>query len=191
MFGFLKRDKKDPRWGEYEGEGIWYACPGCDALHPIEDPEFDALMEQLCAEYTERCQTLYDAFDFNTGGRWDVVEEESLFILTTGEGRKVHAQYGIAASWNAKTHSWMWAWGFPHEWQLPDGILEPARRVQAEGEAQGWKAATSRLLAVNEHEAWHLTNLTAHVMGWPLTYRAKVNDINTHYFVLSEPRWAN
>lgn len=195
MFGFLKRSKaeKDPRWGDYAGEGIWHSCPDCGALHEIDlDPGFDALLQTLCSDYRESCQALYEKFDFlGTGGRWDVIPSEGLFKMTNAQGRVAHCQYGIAASWNAQSHSWMWGWAFPEEWAMPEVVLTPARRLLERAEAEEWEAATHPILAVNEHEAWHLTNLTAHVMGWPLAYRAPVNDLNTHYFVLSEPHWAN
>ncbi len=179
---------RDPNWGDYDGNGIWYACSGCKTLHETKDtPEFHALLEQLCCDIGASSREIYDMLGIGTGeGRWDVNPQEGLFTFTDPHGRVSIAPYGVVASWNERSHSWMWAWGFPENW-FPEPALAASVRTLAAGKENGWQAVTERLLAVNEHEAWHLTKLVAHVNGWPLTYRAKVNDINWHYYAIARP----
>jgi hypothetical protein len=179
---------RDPRWGDYQGEGIWYACDGCGALHETdEDAEFTALLEQVCSDIGESSHALYEEFGIHDSeGRWDVIPEEGLFKFTDADGRIATAPYGVVSSWNEKSHSWMWAWSFPEEW-CPNPPRTAVEKTWEIGAANGWQAVTERLLAVNEHEAWHLTNLVAHLAGWPLVYRARVNDINWHYYAIARP----
>lgn len=194
MFGFWKRRKKTTDSPPtYDGEGIWLGCPDCGQAHEkLEDPDFDALMERLCSEVGESSRELYREFGMDSGdGRWDVLPEEGIFKITTPEGRTAHARYGLVASWNSDTHSWLWAWAFPEEWNTPEACLQPVRATRARAEQEGWEAATRRVLRINEHQAWHLTNLVAEVNGFPMTYRGKVNDDNHHYYAVDRLAWAN
>lgn len=183
---------RDPRWGDYQGTGIWRPCPDCGALHEIdEDLGFRALLETLCTTVGQSSAEISDAFDIGrTGGRWTTNDAEALFSFTTASGRLAVAPYGVVASWNAQNHSWMWAWGFPEGWCQPPA-LAVAQMTFDEGTRKGWEAATSRLLCVNQHEAWHLTKLAAHVADLPLVYRAPVNDKNWHYFAIGRPAWVS
>ncbi len=194
MFRFLRR-RQPPQpqdSPDYDGEGIWFACPDCGALHPTgDDTEFRDLIEQLCCEIGASSRALYDEFGVtDPDGSWNAHPEEKLFRFTNSDGRIALAEYGVVGSWNPDSHSWLWAWGFPEDW-FPEPALEVANRLYDAGLDNGWQATTERTLAVNEHEAWHLTNLAAHVSEFPMTYRAKVNDKNWHYFALSRPRWAH
>ena len=183
----------DPRWGDYEGEGIWYVCDDCGHLTEIEDEDgdFRNLLEDLCEQVSQSSRDMYTAFDIGSGGgRWDVLPDDGLFKFTNANGRVAISSYGVVSSWNENTHSWMWAWGFPDGWTKPKA-LEAVNAAYRAGVTNDWQAVTKRLLAVNEHEAWHLTNLVAHLNGWPMVYRARVNEMNWHYFALSRPVWAN
>ena len=182
----------DPRWGDYEGEGIWHVCDECGHLKEVEqDADFRNMLEDLCREISASSRELYAAYDIGSGGgRWDVIPSEGLFKFTTADGRVAICDYGVVSSWNPDTHSWMWGWGFPDGW-IAAKALAAVNVAHRAGVSNGWQAVTERLLAVNEHEAWHLTNLVAHLNGWPLVYRARVNERNCHYFALSRPTWAN
>ena len=192
MFGFWKRRKNDEPPAEYSGEGIWVVCPDCGNRHEIdEDPDFRQLLERLCGEIGQSSQEIYGEFGIGSSeGRWDVLPEEPLFKFTDGNGRTAVAPYGIVASWNPDTDSWLWAWAFPEDW-VPAPARTVAERLRKVGEEEGWEAATSRELAVNEHEAWHLTELAAHIAGYPLVYRARVNEQNWHYYAIDRLRWTN
>lgn len=182
----------DPRWGDYDGEGIWYVADDGGALIQTEDcPAFRSMLERLGRNVSRTSRSLYEAFGIGSkGGRWDVLPEQGLFKFTGADGRVAMANYGVVSSWNADTHSWMWGWGFPDGW-VSSKALEPVNLAYRAGLGNDWQAVTKRLLAMNEHEAWHLTSLVAHLNGWPLVYRAQVNDINWHYFALSHPAWVH
>ena len=186
--------KQDPETnfrGDYEGQGVWAHCDDCGSIHEIEQSEdYRNLIVDLCRDMQEPMQKLYDEFEYLKGGSWNVDRDRGLFRLTTLDGRVSVAPYGVVASWNLTTHSWAWAWA------LSDGMVHPAEaaacaRLAKRAEKEGWKVALTSYLYVNEHEAWHLTNLAAHVNGWPLTYRAMVNDINYQYFAIGQPTWVN
>lgn len=187
-----KATEIDPRWGEYQGTGIWYSCDGCGTLHPIEETtEFRALLEKLCDDIGASSQEIYASFEIgNPDGRWDIFPEEGFFKFTTADGRASIARYGVVASWNQESHSWLWAWAFPDDWTAP-AALEVAKTVHAEGVKHGWQAVTEKYLAVDEDEAWHLTELAAHFSKMPLVYRAKVNEKNWHFFAIERPTWTN
>lgn len=182
--------ERDERWGDYNGEGIWYACADCGTLHQTEDDVgFHNLLEHLCAEIGEQSAALYETFEVgDPNGRWATVEDQGLFEFISPDGRKAVCDYGVVSSWNERTHSWMWGWGFPDEW-VHEKALKPVNHAYDLALANGWQSVTERLLAVNEHEAWHLTKLVAHLNSMPMVYRARVNDINWHYFAMTRPRW--
>lgn len=178
---------------EYDGEGIWLGCPDCGGAHEkLDDPDFAALLDRLCSEIGASSRSLYSRFGMDAcDGRWDVLPREGLFKVTDVQGRTALARYGIVASWNAKSHGWLWAWGFPEAWRTPPPCLAPVHRLKDRAEAMGWRAVTTRHLKVNEHEAWHLTNLTAETNGFPMVYRARVNDVNHHYYAIDLLRWTS
>ena len=184
--------ERDERWGEYRGEGIWYACPDCATLRETaHDAELYALLEQVCAELGESSAQIYQEFEIGDPyGRWATVEDQGLFEFISEDGRTAVSQYGVVASWNERSHSWMWGWGFPDGWIHPQA-LQAVHKAYETGLDNGWQAVPARLLAVTTHEAWHLTKLVAHLNGWPMVYRARVNDINWHYFAMTRPRWVS
>ncbi len=184
----FRRKDQDPPESDYAGEGIWFACPDCNRLHETENGAgFRPLLERLCDEIGESSLAIYAELGLgDRSGRWDVMPEQALFKFTESDGRTAMAPYGVVASWNEDSHSWMWAWGFPEGW-MPEAAVAAAQRARARGEEEGWQALTERMLAVNEEEAWHLTNLVAHLNGWPLVYRAKVNEKNWHFFAIDRP----
>ena len=184
--------ERNRRWGDYEGEGIWYACPGCGSLHKTEaDPTFAEILKEASAQVGETTQSIYDAYQIGGGaGRWDTFEAEGLFKFTSPEGRVSMAPYGVVASWNESSHSWMWGWNFPDGW-IENGALNQVRTVHDIGRDHDWQAVSEKLLAVNTNEAWHLTKLCAHLLNYPLVYRAKVNEVNWHYYAIGQLEWVN
>ncbi len=196
MFGWWKR-KKDPApgnnaWGDYEGAGIALICPDCSAPHMLEEtPQFRALLEHLCQEIGDSSQKIYDEFNLLGEGSWEVQPEEDMLKFKDAGGKTCYAHYGLIASWNETTHSWMWAWGMPEAWGTPEACLGVVRALCDRAKAEDWQAATERMLLVNEHEAWHLTKLAAHISDMPLVYRGKVNDANWHFYAIGQLRWAS
>ena len=193
MFGwFRKKLRDDTPQHDYDCDGIWWICPDCNNPHRVDETaEFRHLLEDLCTKIGESSNEIYEAFDLlSPDGTWQVQDEQALFKFPTARGQSCFARYGLVASWNGDTHSWMWAWGMPDGWVHPYAV-EVADHAREVGEQKGWGALTSRLLLVDEHEAWHLTKLTAHLSDMPLVYRAKVNDVNYHYYAIERPVWAS
>ena len=196
MFGWFKKGKappestdSDPRWGKYQGEGIWFVCPDCDALHEVTDPAFLDHVRDACREVGETTRQTYDAFAFREeGGRWDVDPDLARFYKTTADGRRASGAYGVVGSWNQKTHSWLWSWQMDDSW-MPAPAKSAAKKLKAQGDDLGWEITSARHLLLNEEEAWHITNLAAQAAGFPATYRAKVNDMNHHYFIIDHLKW--
>jgi len=181
----------DPRknWGEYAGDGIWWICPDCDAPHEVEDEAFFDAVQDACVDISQSTQRLYDTFHFTAeGGRWDVDPENGLFIKTTAEGRKATGPYAVVGSWNEKTHSWLWSWEMDESW-MPRAAITGAQSLREQGREMGWDITSAKHLLVNENEAWHLTNLAAKAAGFQGIYRAKVNDLNHHYFIINQLEW--
>ena len=179
--------------GDYEGEGVWYECGHCDAIHELDEaPTYRGLIEDLCTSVGQSSQEVYDRFELGSdGGRWDVIPDEGLFKFTNADGRMCIASYGVVSSWNDQTHSWLWAWAMPEGWISPAALTAcQALKVRADEEGD-WDPVQYGTLFVNEHEAWHLTKLTAWVNDMPMVYRAKVNEMNWHYFVIGKLSWAN
>ena len=176
--------RHDDRHADYDGTGVWLCCPDCNRPHRVEDGDFADRLEEACEDVGRTSAEIYASYGLNAGGgRWDVFPEAPLIIFTDALGRKIAGRYGVVGSWNETTHSWLWAWGFPEGWLSgPEGAA--AHRIRAEGARQDWAALTTRTLLVNAHEAWHLTDLAADVMGWPMVYRVKVNDRNWHFLAI-------
>ncbi|MCG3266978.1 DUF6882 domain-containing protein [Yoonia sp. I 8.24] len=179
----------DSNWGEYKGEGIWCICPDCNAPHEVEDETFLNEVQSACFEISQTTKKLYDDFHFGVEtGRWDIDPENGLFIKTAPDGRKASGPYAVVGSWNEKTHSWLWSWEMDESW-MPHASTVAALRLQERGQKKGWDITAARHLLVNEHETWHLTNLAAKTAGFQGTYRAKVNDLNHHYFIIDQLEW--
>ncbi|MEL6523846.1 MAG: DUF6882 domain-containing protein [Pseudomonadota bacterium] len=191
MFGwFGKKQRKDERWGDYNGKGIWYICPDRNTPQPTaENDAFRWMLRGLCRKLSDSSNELYDRFGLlNRNGSWEVIPDQALFKFNNAAGQTCYARYGLVASWNENSHSWMWAWGMPEGWVHPKA-LSVAQETRRIGEERNWQALTERLLLVDENEAWHLTQLAADLSGLPMVYRAKVNEINTHYYAIDRPVW--
>ena len=79
---------------------------------------------------------------------------------------------------------------------MPEGWVHPNAQVVSKraydlGRKHGWNTLTTKSLLVNENQAWNLTKMVAHASDMPMVYRAKVNDLNWHYFALGRPSWSN
>lgn len=178
--------------GDYAGEGVWYECGNCDAVHEIdESASYRGLIEDLCTSVSASSREIYEQFNLGSGGRWDTLPDHGLFKFTTGDGRVCTAPYGVVGSWNDRSHSWLWTWAMPDDWLHPP-VRTVCERLKARADQEGdWEPVMHGTLFVNEHEAWHLTNLAAWVNDMPMVYRAKVNEMNWHYFALGKPTWVN
>lgn len=187
-FGFgLGRDgTTDP----YDGTGIWFRCGTSGTLRPVDQTAaFRHLVEAQCREIGESSQRiLRDLGIDDPATRWEVTPGQARFTFTRPDGRRCHARYGVVGSWNPETHSWLWAWDFPTSW-MPAPALRLARTLHAEGTARGWQALTEPVLYLDEHEAWHMARLAAHVAGYPLVHSARVNEKNRHFFAIDRPVW--
>ncbi len=194
MFGFGKQKMgyktvRDERWGDYEGKGIWAPCD-CGNLHEVEqDHEFVDVMEEQCCAIGDSSQALYNEFFINElNGRWDVVPSQARFTFTRENGQQCHARYGVVGSYNQVTHSWMWAWHFPEGWEEKPA-LQVANRLCDLGVDKNWQPLIEPILFVNDHEAWHMAKLAAWASGYPMVYRAPVNEKNYQYFAIDRPVW--
>ena len=172
--------------GDYDGTGVWYECGNCDTVHEIEETsDYRALIETLCTSVSESSARLLDQHGLRTGeGRWDIMPDDALFVFTDAEGRKYTAPYGVVGSWNETSHSWLWTWAMPEGWLTPQSRAVCERLRARARQEDGWTPVLFGNLLVNEHEAWHLTNLAAWVSDMPIVYRAKVNEMNWHYFAI-------
>lgn len=176
----------------YAGEGIWRHCPECGGAHPIAEPaQFRSLLEQVGRDVSQTSQALYDSCDISKpGGTWQIDPDSALFRFTSPDGVRRYARYGMIGSYNRASHSWMWGWAFPEDW-MPGPARDLAHRLRDWGGAQGWQTLLEPTLTMNEFDAWHMTELAAHVAGYPMVYRAAVNDINLHYFAIDRPMRAH
>ena len=173
--------------GAYQGEGIWYACPTNGTPREIDDrPAFARLLRDVSSEIGQSSAGITRAFGMDGPGEWRTFEDEGLFRFSAEGGGGFVAPYGVAGSWNAETHSWYWTWAMPDGWVAP-AARTAAERLHAHADRAGWEAGQHGLLYVNEYEAWRMAKLTAHVSGLPLVYRAKVNELNWHYFAIGAP----
>ncbi len=184
--------QKNDRWGDYAGEGIWSSGGSGLGPQPIGDAEeFRDLTQCINEEIGRSSRAIYDEFQIGQeGGRWDAMPDDGYIRFTLEDGRTSYASYGVAASWAEHSHSWLWSWAMPEGWVHPLAQIV-SKRAHDLGQKKGWDALTTKSLLVNENEAWNLTKLAAHASEMPLVYRAKVNDINWHYFALSRPSWSN
>lgn len=186
----MTEDHRHPDWGDYTGEGIWRVCPSCNAPHEVTDPAFQNEIQDACYQVSASSQKAYEEFGFSKPGRWGVDAKNGIFTNTLDAGPRAVAPYGIIGSWNSENHSWLWSWAMSDSW-MPAKAKEVAQRFYDVGEEYDWEAVTSKNLLVNEKEAWHLTHLAAYVSGYPIVYRAKVNEINHHYYAIGAMTWEN
>ena len=107
--------------GSYRGEGIWSWCHESNTARELPRTEdFADTLKWVGAGYHASLPRLYRDFGLSeNGGAWEVFPDHGLFKVTTVSGRSWFAEYGLVASWNHETHSWLWAWAFPRDWQGP------------------------------------------------------------------------
>jgi len=179
-------------WGDYPGEGIWVPHSDLEGAHPVDEPMgFRSKLERVAEEIGDSSRRLYDQYEIGVeGARWNALPKEGYIRFLHPSGRVSYSSYGVAGSWAEHSHSWLWSWAMPEGW-VHSHAQVVARRARAYGVEFNWEALTTKTLLVNEQEAWNLTKLVAHLSEMPLVYRAKVNDINWHYFALSRPSWVN
>lgn len=182
-----------PSWGNYAGTGIWsYHATNREIRELAMPTRVHDLITKITATYVDTLPGLYADWALDDPrGKWETFPDEQVFKVTTVAGRVWYARYGLLSSWNHETHSWLWSWAFPQDWDVPKGVVEPAWALHRESARKGWTAGLEPSLLVNEREAMRLACLAAHVSGMPLIYRAKVNAVNTQFFVLERPVWAN
>ncbi|EIE51512.1 hypothetical protein AL036_07350 [Salipiger aestuarii] len=182
-----------PSWGDYAGEGIWsYHATNREIRELAMPARVRDLMTRVAEGYVERLPALYTDWSLDDPrGQWEAFPEQQVFRVTTVKRRVWYARYGLLSSWNHETHSWLWAWAFPKDWKMPAGVVAPAWALHREAARKGWAAGLEPSLLVNEGEAMRLACLAAHVSGLPLIYRARVNAVNTQFFVLEQPVWAS
>ncbi|MDO6586310.1 hypothetical protein Q4543_12375 [Salipiger sp. 1_MG-2023] len=185
--------KPSPSAGSYAGTGIWsYSATSHETRELAQPARLRDMLETVAADFQGSLPDLYRAWALDDPrGQWEVWPDEGLFKVTTVSGRIWYARYGLVSSWNHETHSWLWSWAFPREWETPQGILEPAWALHREAALKGWAPGVEPSLLVNDREAMRLACLAAHVANRPMVYRAKVNEVNTHFFMLEQPVWAN
>ena len=179
------------RSGGYRGEGLWvYARQTRVAFEQPLCAHFRAARRHACAENDAMLPGLYrDSGLSESGGCWQLFPEEGLFKVTTAQGRSWFARYGLVASWNHDSHSWLWGWAIPPDRGMPAPPLAPVARLREQGALHGWQALTEPALMVNGREGWRLAQMAARSCHMPLVYRACVNEANTHYFVIDQPCW--
>lgn len=193
QFGKIQIHNRDATAEGYRGEGIWGWCrESCSAFELPKGEGFMALTRRIAAEFDATLPELYDLYHLSDQkGTWEIFPEQGLFKVTTGTGRSWYAPYGLVASWNRETHSWLWGWGIPADHRVPPAVLTVPRRLRETGAIRGWRALTEPALLVNEHEAWLLTQLAADASDMPLVYRAQVNAVNVHFFAIGTPTWSS
>jgi len=188
----IPKQRTNPQWGAYAGEGIWTHSGSTLGAQPVDEPMgFRAKLERISEEVSDSSRKLYDEFRIGAeGARWNALPAEGYIRFCDPDGRTSYASYGVAASWAEHSHSWLWSWAMPKGW-VHDHAQVVSKRAREYGFEFGWEALTNKSLLVNEQEAWNLTKLVAHISDMPLVYRAKVNDINWHFFALGRPSWVN
>ncbi len=176
----------------YPGAGIFYRCQLCGGIHEADQPDdFLDKVARCSATISASTQDLYRALQIpGEGGRWNIAPQEATFVFTRPGGEKCFADYGLIGSWNPETCSWLWAWHMPDFFDThrpPETELTLVRRLREHGAQWGWQPLTEPLLYLGEPDSWHMADLAADLAGWPMVYRAKVNDSNYHYFAISRP----
>lgn len=191
MFGYQEIRNLRAAPTKYDGAGIWLVCPECGLTHErLNDPEFDALLDPLCVEIGDTTREACSLIGLKAlGGHCTIQPDKGQIVFTSPDGRTAMARYGIVASWNSVTHSWLWAWGFPETWNVPDACLSLARGLRARADANDWRAVSTRLLRVNRGEALRLASLAAHVRGYPMVHRAQAHDRTCHFLAIGQLHW--
>ncbi len=191
--GPIPTRRAQPSWGDYPGEGIWSYHAKNQQIRELAMPaRVRDMIGAIARSYADALPALYAQWSLDDpNGKWEVFPEEGVFKVTTAGGRAWYARYGLLSSWNHETHSWLWSWAFPPEWTLPAVIAEPAWALHRESARKDWAAGLEPSLLVNEREAMRLAFLAAHVSRLPLIYRARVNEVNTQFFVLDQPFWGS
>lgn len=186
MFGWFKKSGTSSE--TYDGEGIFLSCPDCHNYHRApENAAFDAAIKTACAEVGDTTQQRYKEFGcLDPNGRWDMLPDEGIFYFTNADSPRCFGNFSLVGSWIAHTHSWMWGWNLP---QITPATRKAPDLARAKGEAEGWPCLTNSSLLLNQEEAWHLTDLAASLAGYPMVYRAKVNEKAWAYFAIDELVW--
>lgn len=187
------RHSSKPGGNAYSGEGIWSYCPIRQQLRELApDPALAAQLQRAEDFCRDRLPDLFEHTGLSApGGSWQVFPDRQLFKLTTASGRSWYARYALLASWRAESHSWLWSWAFPPEWNTPAELVSVARRMRLTGDRKGWDLLTEPSLLANQDEAWRLGAMAAQGAGMPLVYCAQVGGGMTHVYAIDTPSWVS
>jgi len=177
---------------DYTGEAVFVQCAECGGYH--EAPKIEAYqnaLETACNVVSESSHQIGEAFGLGQpDGRWDMAPDDGVFYFTNADGRRSFAEFSLVGSWIERTHSWLWGWALP-DTHITERTRKAPDLARAKGEAEGWPCLTTPYLMLNANEAWHLTKYSAWLAGYPLVYRASVNEKAKAYFAIDQLRWAN
>lgn len=177
----------DPETDAAEGPpeaGIWYFCDMADEYLLDETETFGALVRTACASLEATNAEIYQSIRLaEQGGRYDYDGETGLMRFTDAAGHAHDAKFQRVGTWLPASGSFMWNWGQTGE-RVQGEAVDQARSF---GQKHDMPVLTSKMLWVDEADAWHLTDVVAYLSGLPMTYRAKVGERTWTYFALERP----
>lgn len=167
---------------------IRIACSKCGSSQTIENnDEFNRLIELACISLGQSTPEIYESFGIaNSGGRWDIDDDEGVIRFTQAGGRACTAQFDFIGTWADESETFKWGWDHPYATNATrfaaDQVYEIGQQIDA-------IPMTTNLIGATENDVWHLAKLAAYLAERPATYRARANEKAWMYFAFANPAW--
>ena len=129
---------------------------------PMEDLEFDKLIEQSTAYMEARNERMSRHFGISTYSSWKADLRHRDIWWCAGEVPKVRAKVTVVGSLAKQTETWLWAWANPSF----EGVdIGPIAEVREFGEREGLEPLTERKWPYeDEVEGWQMAGLSARLL---------------------------
>lgn len=137
---------------------------------PVEPSSYDMALARGREDIQLKTALQMSAFGLGEGGGgpWAADLDAGTITLETTRGFVLNAPVQVIGTLDTTNSSWLWGWDHP---SVPEPQAEHARIVRDFGAAHGIDRLTTRMIEVNEGEAWDLAALALHLAGAQGAYR--------------------
>jgi hypothetical protein len=150
----------------------------------VSRQKWEDFASECCEELTRKNEQLWQRFSLATYKRWDWNQDAAELIFSNDGVPAVIARITFVGSFSTKSDTWLWSWA---NFNLVDGIREPAVSVRDYGEQEDFLPLTIPKWPGTEADGWHMAAVAARIPGADGAYRTP-SDYGFTFMVLHDVR---